>query len=225
MSIIDQANHSVIKYDPKTSKAFTGQRLAKVTYKTVSDKDNPMYGIKRDSQCVSIPMIKVTEIEQNFTVLVPHINEYLMSVQDKIIREKIDAGAKHISNEDISIVAMVEWLDSNNESGRLTKETVAKWFAENIEESLAVVLMEKLGVSDTPTDKESAQILAVVSTFKDKVSSLAGGKTSYEPKMCDSLLKCLELAPAGDALASRFSVRLNKMKEEAAKNVDLIDLL
>jgi hypothetical protein len=225
MSIIDQANHSVVKYDPKTSKAFTGQRLSKVTYKTVNDKESPLYGIKRESQCVSIPMIAANEVASNLVALTPHVIEYLASVQDKIIREKIDAGSKHIGNEDISISAMVEWLETNNESGRLTKETVGKWFDENIGDMLAVVLAEKLGVSATPTDKESAQIMAVVGTFKDKVSSLAGGKTSYEPKMCDSLIKCLELAPAGDALASRFTTRLTKMKDEASKNVDLIDLL
>jgi hypothetical protein len=225
MSIIDQANHSVVKYDPKTSKPFTGQRLAKVTYKTINDKDNPMYGIKRDSQCVSIPMIAVGDIRNNLTALEPHVIEYLQSVQDKIIREKIDAGSKSISTEEISVASMIEWLESNNESGRLTKESVGKWFDESIGEMLAVVLADKLGVSSTPSDKESAQIMAVVGTFKDKVSSLAGGKTSYEPKMCDSLIKCLELAPAGDALASRFMVRLNKMKEDASKNVDLIDLL
>lgn len=225
MSIIDQSNHSVVKYDPKTSKAFTGQRLAKVTYKTITDKDNPLFNVKRESKCVSIPVLKAGEIESNLVILTPHLIEYLHSVQDKMIREKIDLGSSVISNEDISIASMVEWLDANNESGRLTKETVAKWFDENVGEMLAVVLAEKLGVSATPSDAESKQIMAVVGTFKDKVSSLAGGKTSYEPKMCDSLIKCLELAPAGDALASRFMVRLNKMKEDASKNVDLIDLL
>lgn len=225
MSIIDQANHSVVKYDPKTSKAFTGQRLAKVTYKTITDKDNPLFNVKRESKCVSVPLVTSTQVSENLIVLTPHIIEYLHSVQDKMIREKIDAGSNHISNDDISIASMVEWLDANNESGRLTKETVAKWFDENVGDMLAVVLAEKLGVSATPSDAESKQIMAVVGTFKDKVSSLAGGKTSYEPKMCDSLIKCLELAPAGDALASRFMVRLNKMKEDASKNVDLIDLL
>lgn len=225
MSIIDQANHSVVKYDPKTSKAFTGQRLAKVTYKTITDKDNPLFNVKRESKCVSIPLVKSSEIQENLVILTPHLIEYLHSVQDKMIREKIDLGASSISNDDISIASMVEWLDANNESGRLTKETVAKWFDENVGDMLAVVLAEKLGVSATPSDAESKQIMAVVGTFKDKVSSLAGGKTSYEPKMCDSLIKCLELAPAGDALASRFMVRLNKMKEDASKNVDLIDLL
>lgn len=225
MSIIDSANHSVVAFNPKTSKPFPGQRLSKVSYKTITDKDNPLCGIKRESQCVSIPMIANADIENNIQALVPHINEYLMGVQDKIVREKVDGGSKHIAMSDINISAIVEYLESNNESGRLTKESVAKWFDENIQDNLAVVLAEKLGVSETPSDKESAQIMAVITTFKDKVSSLAGGKTSYEPKMCDSLIKCLELAPAGDALSIRFVNRLNKMKMDASSNIDLIDLL
>lgn len=225
MSIIDQANHSVVAFNPKTSKPFAGQRLSKVSYKTINDKESIHYGIKRDSKCVSIPMIGQTDVIGNITVLVPHVIEFLQGVQDKIVREKIDAGSLHIANEDINIAAMVEWLDNNNESGRLTKETVAKWFSENIEENLMLALAEKLGVGDVPTDSQSKQIELVVGQFKDKVSGLAGGKTMYEPKLCESIKKCLDLAPAGDILASRFNARLDKMISNSKTEVNLIDLL
>lgn len=225
MSIIDTANHSVVNFDPKSSKAFTGQRLSKVSYKTITDKENPMCGIKRDSKCVSIPMIPASAVVSNINALAPYFVEYLQTVQDKIIREKIDANSSVINNEDISIAAMIEWLDSNNESGRLTKESVAKWFSETIEENLAVVLADKLGVSDIPTDNQSKQIMAVVGNFKDKVSGLAGGKTMYEPKLCESLKKCIDMAPDGDVLKARFMGRLDKMIEASKTSVDILDLL
>lgn len=225
MSVIDTLNHSVVSYDPKSTKAFSGQRLSKVTYKTISDKENPLFGIKRESKCVSLPLIPASDIAQNLTALTPHIQEYLMTVQDKIVRECIDNGQASISMESIGIAGMVEWLETNNESGRLTKESVAAWFSENISDNLAVILAEKLGVSEIPTSAESAQVLKVVDSFKDKVAALAGGKTSYEPKLCESLKKCLELAPTGDALASRFVARLDKMIEASKGSVDLMDLL
>ncbi len=226
MSIIDTLNHSVVSYDPKSSKAFAGQRLSKVSYKTVSDKESALYGIKRESKCVSLPVIEVAEVIGNVSALAPAICEYLQTVQDKIVREKVDAGAASISMNDVGIVGILEWLDSQNgESGRLTKEVVGNWFSENIEESLAVLLAEKLGVSEIPTDEESKQIMAVVAGFKDKVSSLAGGKTSYEPKLAESLKKCLNLAPDGDILKCKFMNRLDKMIAESKKGIDLIDLL
>lgn len=225
MSIIDTLNHSVVTYDPKATKAFTGQRLSKVTYKTVTNKDDPMFGIKRESKCVSLPVFKNEEVIAQSAALAPYVVEYLQTVQDKIVRERIDAGAGSISMEEISIAGCIEYLDSNSESGRLTKETVAAWFNETIAEPLAVTLADRLGVSATPTDAESNKILAVVDAFKGKVASLAGGKTAYEPKVCKSIISALELAPAGDVLATRFTARLNKMIEESKAGEDLLSLL
>lgn len=225
MSVIDTLNHSVVSYDPKSSKAFSGQRLSKVTYKTVTNKEDPLYGIKRESKCVSLPMVPVADVVSNIQALAPVVVEYLHSVQDKIVRERIDAGALNIAMSDVSIAACIEYLESNSESGRLTKEVVASWFNETIAEPLAVTLADRLGVSATPTDAESAKILAVVEAFKGKVAALAGGKTAYEPKVCTSLISALNLAPSGDVLATRFTARLNKMIEESKANEDLLNLL
>lgn len=225
MSVIDTLNHSIVDYDPKATKAFSGQRLAKVTYKTINDKENPLHGIKRPSKCVSLPMFKNEEVIASVTALAPMMIETLQGIQDKIVRERVDAGAASIAMDEINIAACIEYFESNNESGRLTKESVATWFDETISEQLAVTLAEKLGVSEVPTDAESNKILAVVTAFKDKVSSLAGGKTSFEPKVCKSLVNALNLAPAGDVLAGRFTARLNKMIEDAEKGADLLALL
>lgn len=225
MSVIDTLNHSVVSYDPKSTKAFTGQRLSKVTYKTVTNKDDPLFGVKRESKCVSLPLVAVADVVANISALAPAVVEYLYSVQDKIVRERIDAGATSISMQEISIASCVEWLESNSESGRLTKETVATWFADTIAEPLAVTLADRLGISATPTDAESTKILAVVDAFKSKVAALAGGKTAYEPKVCKSIISALELAPAGDVLATRFTARLNKMIEASVADEELLNLL
>lgn len=225
MSIIDNAAHSVVAYDPKASKPFTGQRLAKVTFKTVTDKESPLFNIKRESKCVSLPLVTAKEVQDNAVALSGVIAEYLMDVQNKIVRERVEANAAHITSEEVSIAGCIEWLEQNNESGRLTKESVGQWFVDNIETELAVVLADKLGVSNVPTDAENKQIMAVVNTFKDKVSSLAGGKTSYEPKLCESLIKAIAMAPAGDALAVRFTARLEKMIAESKAGINLMDML
>lgn len=226
MSIIDNAAHTVSSYDGK-NKAFTGQRLAKFTWKTVQDKNSPLYNVKRDSKCVSLPLVTGDDIASNLLALMPHVQSYLHGVQDKIIREQLEAGSNvlHITSESVSVAAICEYLESSDESGRMTKETVGAWFDETVSEQLALALALKLGVSEVPTDAESAKILAVVDAFKSKIASLAGGKTAYEPKVCTSLISALELAPAGDVLAVRFTTRLNKMIADSKAGDELLAYL
>ena len=219
MSVISNV-HNVIGYTGK-EKALAGQRLSKVTYKT--DKES---GVKKDSKCVSIPLVTgASDVIPNIDLLIPAICDYLQTVQDKIVRERIEAGSSVVTGEDIGMLAVVEWLENqgNDGSGRLTKEVVGSWFSENVADELAMVLAEKMGVSAVPTDAESAQILRVVDTFKEKVSALAGGKTSYPAALAVSLKKCVEMAPAGDSLRGKFVARLDKMI--AIKEVDLLNLL
>lgn len=222
MSIISMEAHSVVSYEAGKTKAFAGQRLAKVTYKT--DKET---GVKKDSKAVSLPLVAVEEISSNLVALTPYIAEYLQGVQDKIVRERIDGGASSISAADVSVEGIIAHLEledtGSGTGGRLTKEIVGAWFDSEVSDSLALVLAEKLGVSSVPTDAESAQILRVVDTFREKVAALAGGKTSYPAALASSIKKCIDLAPAGDSIAVRFNARLDKMI--AAPAVDLIDLL
>jgi hypothetical protein len=225
MSIIDQANHNVSIYESGKSKPFTGQRMSVHTWKTVKDKDSVLFGIKRDSKFVSLPLINPEVVSVNLPLLMPHVVEMLHKVQDKIIKEKLesDNNVASIAQSDISITAIIEYLEDSNESGRLTKDAIVKWFDETIEAPLAVSLAEKLGASETPSKEQSDKILAIVGEFKNKMSALAGGKTQYNPKVATQLQKALQFAPENDSLAIRFNDRLNKMIN--LPESDLLDAL
>lgn len=227
MSIINSAAHNVVPYVSGKTKAFDGQRLATITYKTIRDKEHPLFNVKRESKAVSLPVIEDAVVSENLTVLMPHIKAVLYKAQDAIIREKLDNDSKlsFITPEDIGMPAILEYLDNSSESGRLTKESVAKWFDETIADNLMLALADKMGISEHPTQEQSKQIETIVAQFKDKVSALAGGKTMYEAKMCESLKKCLSLASSDDVIASRFTVRLDKMIAEQNQAVNLFDAL
>ena len=218
MSVISET-HNVVGYSGK-EKALAGQRLSKVTYKT--DKES---GVKKDSKCVSVPLVTASEVIENVVALAPLVADWLQSVQDKMIRERVEAGAAVITSEEIGISAVVAYMEASGDStgNRLTKEVVSEWFEGNVAEELAMVLAEKMGVSSEPTDAESAQILKVVDTFRDKVAALAGGKTQYPAALAVSLKKCVEMAPAGCSLRGKFLARLDKMI--AVKEMDLLNLL
>lgn len=225
MSIIDQANHNVQSYESGKSKPFTGQRMSVHTWKTVKDKESVLFGIKRDSKFVSLPLIKEDEVKATLPLIMPHVLDMLHKAQDKIIKEKLesDNNVVSISNDLISMSAIIEYLGDSNESGRLTKESIATWFGETIEAPLAVSLAEKLGASETPSKEQSDKIMAIVGEFKSKLSGLAGGKTNYSPKVASQLQKALAFAPENDSLAVRFNERLNKMINVTES--DLLDAL
>lgn len=217
--------HVFVTYESGKTKAFTGQRLASFSWKTCTDKDSLWFGMKKGSKAVSIPHIADAEITNNIAMLLPHFRNYLEGVQDKIIRAKLEQNhdSVDIGENEINIQAIYEYLeDSDSSGGRLTKEAVGNWFVEQIQDHLMLALAAKLGCSDTPTKQESDHIEKICGDFKGKISALAGGKTHYESKLCDALIKCLSLN-SEDMLSQRFIARLEKMKEQ--EQVSLYDAL
>lgn len=224
MSIIDTANHSVVSYVSGVTKPFTGQKLIVVTYKTVTDKLSALYNIKRESKCVSVPVIADDDITGNIDVLIPHIRGMLENVQKAIVRDMLDTGnILSIPTESISIAECISYLESSDESGRLTKESVGNWFDSNIADMLAIALADKLGVSENNTAEESKKVFDIIAAFRGNISSMAGGKTSFPAQVAKQLKKALELAPSNDVIASRFMVRIDKMIEN--KEISLVDCL
>lgn len=79
MSITNR--HSVVPFTAGESKPMTGQRLAKVGYK--STKKNPA---RFKSVCVSVPEIPENNIRSELDRLIPHVRTMLENAQDGIIR-------------------------------------------------------------------------------------------------------------------------------------------
>jgi hypothetical protein len=209
MSVIDTNVNTVVSYVSGVTKALSGQRLASFSWKT--SKEN---GIKRESKAVSIPKLDETAIAAHLPLLMPHIVVMLEEVQNKIVREMLEAnsGLLHLENSAIDMTAIVDYLEDSNESGRLTKESVGSWFDTTIADSLMLALAEKMGIeSEQVSDAQAKQIEALVGQFKVKISALAGGQTSYPIKLAQSLQKVIALAPENDLLACRFNQRLVKM--------------
>lgn len=219
MSIISNV-HDVTKYDPKNSKPFNGQRLVKISYR----KEKNIDGSKKDSKCVSIPKVSLVDIEPYINSLKPQILELILDTQNKIIREKIDEGNNIIQDSDIDLKSCIEYLSAETSTGRLTKEFLADWFDENLEEPLLVYIANKLNLPDDPTEEQTKQLTNAIAEFKDKISALAGGKTSYMPKLCETLKRALQLVP-DDSLAVKLIKKLDAMIELSKPGNSLLDSL
>ncbi len=228
MSNIDTNTNTVTPYVSGTTKPLSGQRLASFNWKIgTNEKDTKWFGIKRASKAVSVPVIADEAIVGNIELLVPHIRSFIEGVQDKIIRDLLDKNPDtlHVANVDIDMSACLEYLENSDSSGRLTKESVAAWFDTAIADSLMLALAAKMGPS-SDTFTGAKQIKALTNEFKNKISALAGGKTFYPVKLAESLKKVIDLAPEGDVLGARFSVRLEKMIAASTElSVSLYDAL
>ena len=86
------------------------QRLAKVTFKTVTDPDTKLKS-KKDSKCVSIPMVSRLGSEV-IEAMKPHILAMYHDAQDGIIRELVEEGKTSVNDAQIDSAAVVAFLAS-----------------------------------------------------------------------------------------------------------------
>ena len=191
------------KYIMNTSANTSAVRTVKLSWKT--DKET---GKKRETVSFEMP-----QAAYDFSLFSRHLTSYLNSVQDQMIREMIEAGKPVIqAMNSVSQEQMISWLAESEKSGRLTKEEISIWFDSELADLLSVAIADAMGVSDTPTPEQTKTVEMSVKGYKDKISALAGGATSYAPKVAEKLLKAVQFVDTeNDPIAARFAVRLEKM--------------
>lgn len=213
--------HTVVAYEQGKTKTLAGQRLDVVFWKTGKD------GVKKDSKCVSVPLVTAEEVTSNLSALMPHIIDFISGVQHDIIKERVTDGALHITQQEIAVSSCVEYLDSNvrgadGKSAHLTKDSVAAWFDSVVADNLMLALAEKLGIGNTPTDEQINKLDKAIAMYRTEVSKLAGGKTTFGIPLAKSIKNALSLVPTDDPIALKFIPRLDKM---IASGDELFDLL
>ena len=216
MSNVSNA-HTITKFDAKKSQALSGQRLAKVRYKTTAKQD-----AKFPSVCVSVPFIGVETITDTNTItrLLPHIRVMLENAQDGVIRSLYEAGdgvLGLVTDSDISIDACIKYLEAESEGGRLTKEFIEAWFDSSVADYLYALMCEKLGYGEELTPEQDVTVKKHMNGYKGLYSSLAGGKTVLQENQIKSLSKVLDIVDTDDTsekLKARLNSMLNKPKIE-----------
>lgn len=213
--------HAIVPFDSAKSKAFTGQRLSKISYKT-----RKVNGIesKLQSMCASIPCVNVSEVQENIAAFTGHVVALIESTQDAMIREMYESGLTNVDGQAIGIVQVLEYLDAQSSGSRLTKEEVTTWFDAILADVLAIAFAEKLGINSDGsnlTPELENKISCSVNVYRDKISSLSGGKTRFPAEVCDKLIKALEFADDADVMKVRFVRRLEEMKSKK----DVVDMM
>lgn len=204
--------HNVNLFVAGKSQALSGQRLAKVGYK--SSKNAPA---QYPSICVSVPHINPMDIENNVQALLPYIADMIESVQEKIIKslyESSNGQLKSVGDEDISVQSCIRFMEAEKNGGRLTGDMIGQWFKGSMHDNLYVILAEKLGFND-PSEAQEAQIEKVLNGYKGLVVSLAGGKTLLTEIQRESIKKAIELCGlVEDDIGARLLNRIENMSKE-----------
>jgi len=212
-------NHLFGKYTSKSAPLDATQRLIKMGGRTTKDKVTGVETV-RESMCVSVPILTLTN--EQVVSIHKHVEAMCHDVQKKICVELRDKGISSVNDEQISFAAIVEYLDSDAEGGRLDKEAVAKWFDSSLKENLSVALQMVLKIDslETTSDEKKVQLQQAMNRYRECYMSLAGGKKSYDADTAKKLLdKLAECADENDDIANKFAARLEKM---TVKMEDLI---
>jgi len=200
--------HSVTSYVSGKTKPLEGQRLAKVTYKV--DKAT---GVKPPSRAVSIPITDWEQVEPYLGVLKNEFLGLVHSVQDKIVRTKIESGSVSISDDDIALSAVVSYLQA--ESGRLTGDDIRAWFTESLKEPLMLAFASKLGIPEdsAPSSDQETKLTVILKGYEDSFAKLASGAASFNSSQSANMIKALEFVDSEDYLRIRFTERLTKKSD------------
>ena len=211
------ASHLVTRFESGKSEPLTGQRLAKVKYKTTAKQVAKFPNI-----CASVPSIKGEDILNYEAELIPHVRALLETAQDGILRslyESSDGTLSQVQDSEISIPECIKFLEAESQGSRLTKEIISAWFDSSVKDYLFVIIGEKLRYSmeGELTQEQELTINKHLNGYRGLYESLAGGKTILQPVQISSLNKVLELVDTsdiGDKLKNRLDAMLNKPKIE-----------
>lgn len=204
MSNVD-TRHNVFPFVSGESKPFSGQRLAKVGYK--SSKTNPA---KFPSVYASIPVLDSWTENQNVR-LRPFLVQMVQDTQDKVFRslyESSDGTLTSISDADISVDQVIAYLESESTGDRLTKEKIGEWFEASMKDNLTVVIADKLGTENV----EDVRIGQHLKGYKELFMSLSKDSGALQDTQIRGLRKAIEVSSVDDEVSKRLDAKLEAMQ-------------
>lgn len=221
MSLIS-TQHSVIPFVAGKTAPLTGQRLAKVGYKSTAKTPAAF-----PSVAVSVPVIDTDEIINHVDTLMPHLVSYLSDVQDKVIRslyESSQGALTSVGDSDISVSQCIAFLEAESNGGRLTKESVHAWFDAEAKDVLSAIVADKLGFADTLSDAQEKVIAQKCAAYREVIGSLSGGATMLQPAQIKSVKALIEQIEGESVVKDKLIARLIAMEAPKQNMAELLEI-
>lgn len=207
--------HQFKQFTAGKSTALSGQRLAKIGYKN-TEKNKAKY----QNAFVSVPFITDDAIVDQIEQLIPHIKNMMEENQDALLKtlyEQQNGNLENgsVSDDDISVAAVIGYMNAESTGGRMTKESIEFWFTQNLHEPL-IGRFNELGI-------EGDKCAQMMNAYKGMFSALSGGATVYPEDKVQNLLRALEFSQedvGAATITGKLKNRLQKMNKK-----DVNDLL
>lgn len=213
--------HDVVPFVAGKTNPLTGQRLAKVGYKTTAKTP-----AKFASVAVSVPQISTDDVSSSVDELMPYIVSMLENVQDSVIRslyENKDGKLTQVLDSDISVQACIAFLESEAAGDRLKKEHIESWFDRVCKDNTFTLIAEKLGyTNDELTEEQIKTVEKHVKVYRDILSMLSGGRTVLTPVQIKSCRTVIEVSEDESGIGTKLLARLKAM--ESPKVSEMLEL-
>lgn len=207
MSLISN-RHTATVYAAKTSKPFDGQRLVVTTAK--KDKDGNYGQHLQQTMCTSIPVLTRADIDWQLSSIQDAASEYFKSVQNAIIADRLKSGQKDVTDQDITMTSIIDYINAESTGDKWDSARVATWFNEVIAEHIGVALIER----GFPDDKVDASLKA----YEKLISETFSSRSVIPRKKAEAINKAFKLVEKSDATMARFQARIDKVLIE--ENMD-----
>jgi hypothetical protein len=207
--------HQFVKLDAK-SKPYAGQRLVRVIAK--KSKDGTYGPNLKESMCVSVPGVTMSEVTQAIDSLMPHIVRMVEDAQDSIVCElRKESGADTVGDDEIALDKVIAYLDAVAKGNRVTSEYLGKWF----EDTYALAAAEFISLACRFGSDPEAWTPDQVRVVETKTNVLSGmfigwssGKYSPDIPKLRAMVKFVEFVGEGaDSRLCVYGEKAGKMLE------------
>jgi hypothetical protein len=201
--------HGIAPFTSGKSVALTGQRLTRISFKQ-TEKMKAAGIVALPSVCASVPTLTVDALTPYTAELMPHLLALVEKTQDEIIRTKVETSkgqATSVHDDEISVSACIAYLNAESAGSRLSGETIGAWFDSMLNDSLTVVIAEKLGF-ELSTPEQIATVEKHVKNHRDVLMMLAGKNVILAPRQESAIRNMLALCmDDDDTMAKKLNAR------------------
>jgi hypothetical protein len=167
--------------------------------------------INKGSQSFGVVIPEVSDALLNTLVGNPIGAEYLKGciavAQDKVIRPLAKYEGAAVKSDEIGFTSLINFMQQDNNAGRLSKDSISKWF----DDTLAAKLTEAFKVK--MPEVETAAMTAILKSYKLVFETLAQREPILEATKKANIEKALALVDDEDIMANKLAEKLERIKD------------
>lgn len=216
----DQLTYLVRLHTASSNIEQPGHRLAVIRWKDKKNEDGTTVA-KQPARCVSIPVVSLSLTP---ACLQASLQTAFEEMQDKLIRSLIEAQTEvtfTVTLDQIAPQAVADFAVAQDGPGKLSSKLLETWFDNNLSDNLTVAIADKLGITDTPTDEQTAKVGKAVASFRTFITGLASPRANLAPDIVAQLQKATSLVTnEDDKVLQTINRKLQAFLEPASKSLE-----